>query len=207
MMHVITDQLPTEARTLSIDMFRDRKRVFVDLMSWNIPVTNDLEIDEFDNKKAIYLVVEDEINGHHLGSLRLLPTTSPHILGNIYPHLCENTVPIESNIYEITRFCLSPKLRSRERRIILKRLVVGMAEFANFAGISSYTGVTNLDFLGQILLFGGNCVPLGLPIKDGSTFIGAFQYHIDPDTIANLARTGNYHPSGMVGFSSQKLAA
>ena len=51
-------------------MFADRKQVFVDILKWDLPVTEGLyEIDQFDNDDAVYLLAIDE-NGAHLGSMR-----------------------------------------------------------------------------------------------------------------------------------------
>ena len=58
-------------------MFEDRKRLFVDLLGWDVPVIdNRFEIDRFDTKHAVYFVAADE-DGQHQGSLRLLPTIHP----------------------------------------------------------------------------------------------------------------------------------
>jgi len=66
-------------------MFRDRKRVFVDLLKWDVPVVDgEYEIDQFDTDRAVYLIAVDDA-GDHLGSIRLLPTDGDHILGSIFP--------------------------------------------------------------------------------------------------------------------------
>src|SRR3546814_6800436 len=61
-------------------MFEARKRVFVDLLGWDVPVlAGRFEVDQFDDVHARYLVLTDR-QGSHLGSARLLDTRRPHIL-------------------------------------------------------------------------------------------------------------------------------
>ncbi|WP_336965639.1 acyl-homoserine-lactone synthase [Sphingobium aquiterrae] len=92
-------------------MYRDRKHVFVDLLKWDVPVIDGcFEIDQFDDDRAIYLVAAGE-SGAHRGSIRLLPTDGPHILGTIFPELCDAAVPRSPDIFEISRGCLSMRLR------------------------------------------------------------------------------------------------
>src|SRR4051812_20664559 len=86
-------------------MFEARKRVFIDLLKWDVPVLEGrYEIDQFDDELATYLVVADTA-GAHLGSARLLKTTRPHILDTLFPELCSGDPPRGPNILEITRFC------------------------------------------------------------------------------------------------------
>lgn len=68
------------------DMYRDRKRIFVDMLGWDVPVIDGTyEIDQFDDEHAIYVVATNE-RGEHDGSIRLLPSIRPHVLGNIFPN-------------------------------------------------------------------------------------------------------------------------
>ena len=75
-------------------MHRDRKAVFVDRLKWDVPVVDGVfEKDQFDTSDAIYLVATDPKHQQHLGSVRLLPSNGPHLLGEVFPHLCEKAVP------------------------------------------------------------------------------------------------------------------
>lgn len=65
-------------------MFEARKRVFVDLLGWDLAVLADrYEIDQFDDENARYLIITDPHHSH-LASARLLPTTRPHILDTLF---------------------------------------------------------------------------------------------------------------------------
>src|SRR3546814_14818621 len=68
-------------------MFEDRKRLFVDLLGWDLSVQDARwEIDQFDDDDAVYLIALDQ-TGDHAGSLRLLPSKKPQILSELFPEL------------------------------------------------------------------------------------------------------------------------
>lgn len=178
-------------------MHRDRKRVFIDQLKWDLPPAGDLEIDAFDNDYAEYLVVCDARTQEHLGSMRLLPTDRSHILGNLFPSLCEEGVPSGPEIREITRLCLSRRLKSAERRIVFHRLVTALVEYALLTGISAYTAVTSMHWLTQTLALGWRCRPLGMPQIVGGELVCAMMIHIEPHTIELLREAGTYQTSGL----------
>ena len=167
-------------------MFKARKEVFVDLLKWDLPVLEgEYEIDSFDNRDAEYLIVAGH-DGRHLGSARLLRTTSQHILGNLFPFLCASAVPTGSGIFEITRFCLDRNQHAPQRRSSRNRLVSALVNYALDRGIHTYTGVAEMQWLQQILAFGWRCRPLGVPQQLDCGMIGALAIEIDANTPALL---------------------
>ena len=171
-------------------MFVARKRVFVDLLKWDVPVLDGrFEIDQFDDDRAIYLVLADN-SGAHLGSARLLPTMQPHILGDLFPELCEDAPPRGNDIYEITRFCLDRSLNARDRRIVRDTLVSAIVDHALDHDIRSYTAIAEMGWFQQILAFGWRCAPLGLPHAHDGTLIAALAIDIDQTTPFLLAQAG-----------------
>lgn len=166
-------------------MYRDRKRVFVDDLGWDLQVHDGLEQDQFDTDAAVYLLVLDE-DGAHLGSVRLLPTRGPHLLGDVFPHLCEGGPPIGQDVWEITRLCTRPGLDDPRR--VRQQILIALAEFALLMGVSRYTCVTHLPFLARLLAIGWDCEPLGLPIRDHGVEIGAMVIRITPETLVMLRR-------------------
>lgn len=171
-------------------MFAARKSVFVDLLKWTVPVVaGRYEIDQFDNDHATYLVLTDR-DGGHLGSARLLPTTRPHILGQLYPFLCADTPPSGETVSEITRFCLDRSLRAVERRAVRDTLVRALVDHALARGITTYTAIAEMAWFQQILAFGWQCLPLGLPQDVGGAQLAALAITIDRDTPHRLATAG-----------------
>jgi acyl-homoserine lactone synthase len=177
---------PSKERTLR-SMFEDRKSVFVDLLKWDVPVLGGrFELDEFDDERATYIIVAD-CNGDHRGSARLLPTTGRHILGSLFAGLCNSPPLAGPDVFEITRFCLSRRQNAECRRRTRNQLVSALTLYALQAGIKTYTGVAELQWLQQILAFGWECRPLGAPQRLDCGLIGALAIDIGPDTPGLLA--------------------
>jgi len=171
-------------------MFEARKRVFVDLLQWDVPVlAGRYELDQFDDPNALYLILTDSA-GVHLASARLLDTELPHLLDSIFPELCADEVPRGPAIREITRFCLDPSKPAAERRTLRDTLIVGLADYALHAGIDSYSCVAEHGWLRQILLFGWRCTRLDGAGQSNASELGALQIFIDPDTPARLIAGG-----------------
>jgi acyl-homoserine lactone synthase len=178
-------------------MFAARKRVFVDLLRWDLPARADpYEVDQFDDVHAEYLVVEDAA-GQHCASARLLRTMRPHILDSLFPQLCAGAPPRGRRVREITRFCLAPGIGARARRDARNVLVSALVDHALASGIHGYSGVAELAWLQQILAFGWRCRPLGPPRTAGSRTLGALVIEIASDTPARLAANGIYRATAI----------
>jgi N-acyl-L-homoserine lactone synthetase len=163
-------------------MFAARKQVFIDLLKWDVPVlAGKYELDQFDDEHASYLILTDDEHTH-MASARLLPTTREHILGDIFPQLCEEPAPRGETIYEITRFCLDRSLNARDRRIVRDTLVTALVDHALTNDITTYTAVAEMGWYSQILAFGWHCTPLGLPHSDGTKVMAALAIAIDVAT-------------------------
>jgi N-acyl-L-homoserine lactone synthetase len=188
MVTVITRSEQSAHREVLESMHRDRKRVFVDRLGWKIEIVDgQFEIDQFDTPEAVYLVVHDA--HQHLGSVRLLPTTQPHILDSMFPHLCDGPVPVGEDIWEITRLCTAPDLANA--RPVREAISVALTEFALLAGIRRYSLVTHLAYLSQLIAIGWDCEPLGMPASDSGKMIGALAIDITPATLTLLrSQTG-----------------
>lgn len=174
------------------NMHRDRKRVFVDLRRWDVPVIDgQFEIDQFDCDHAVYLVSASE-DGEHRGSIRLLPTQRPHILGSLFPDLCNGPSPVGEHVWEITRGCISPRLRAAERLRERNMLTTAAVLFARMNAITRFVCVADSSWLSQILSLGWICEPLGEPRTIAGSTTGALQIHISEETLPLLQRAGTY---------------
>ena len=178
-------------------MFAARKKVFVDLLTWDVPVLDGrFEVDQFDDEQATYVIV-GSADGRHLGSARLLATTRPHILGDLYPQLCAGPVPRGPDVFEITRFCLGRGQGAARRRETRNRLVSALAQVALRRGIRTYTGVAEIRWLQQILAFGWDCRPLGPPRAVAGCLLGGLRISIAADTPSLLERNGIWVPQAL----------
>lgn len=168
-------------------MHADRKRVFVDMLKWDVPHDGTFEKDQYDTDRADYLMLQDKTTGEHCGSVRLLPTTGPHILGDVFPFLCEGPVPCGPRIREITRLVVSPSVNRRERLHVRNMLGRAMVEFALMFEIEYYTAVCEMGFLSQLLASGWRIDPLGLPQDVSGSLIGAVLIHVEPSSISKTS--------------------
>jgi len=204
MVHLITNQNRPQFQNQLASMHRDRKRVFVDRLKWKVPVIDDLyEVDQFDTDYAVYLI---DIDGQreHLGSMRLLPTTRPHLLGSIFPYLCQNGVPVGEDIWEVTRLCTRPGLKSGEPRRIRQRVITAMVEFGLLYGITRFTCVAEMPWISQIIGMGWRCDPLGLPQEVDGEMIGALQINISPEVLKIFRQhPGCSAPVLMTGYMAE----
>ncbi|PJG49624.1 autoinducer synthase [Sphingobium sp. LB126] len=187
-------------------MHRDRKRVFVDFRKWNVPVVNgEFEIDQFDGPRTVYCIASDEYGAHN-GSIRLLPSTAPHILGDLFPELCDEEVPTGPGIWELTRACLSPRLTPMARKQTRNALTTAVVEYALYRGITAYTCIADSGWWSQVLALGWDCRPLGLPRLIDRTMTGALQIEITPATPTLLEQAGTYIPCRLVAFDDALVA-
>jgi acyl-homoserine lactone synthase len=171
-------------------MFEARKRVFVDLLKWDVPVLEGrYEVDQFDDEHARYIIVSSR-RGDHLASARLLPTTRPHILDTLFPDLVAGEPPRGPDILEITRFCLERGCDAAERRSARNRLVSALVVFAIGNGVRTFTGVAEQAWLQQVLGFGWKCRPLGLPRLVSGSMTGALRIDINEETPRLLEHGG-----------------
>lgn len=88
-------------------MLRLRKSVFADRLGWDVPVVGDHERDRYDDLNPAYLVWCNASGSTLYGSTRLLPTTGPTLLYDVFrdtfPDAAELSAP---SIWEATRTCL-----------------------------------------------------------------------------------------------------
>lgn len=173
-------------------MFEARKRIFVDLLKWDVPILEDTyEIDQFDTPTAVYLVLTGE-NGQHRASARLLRSDGPRILRDLYPQLCDQPVPQDEAFREITRFCIDPTLPRADRRDVRNQLVSALADFALSEGISGYSAVAPMPWFRQIAQFGWRCQQLGPSVLIDGQQLVALRIDIEQDTREQLANAGIY---------------
>ncbi|SEO04616.1 N-acyl-L-homoserine lactone synthetase [Duganella sp. CF517] len=92
-------------------IFRYRYSVFVERLHWTLPCAGaGLEVDQFDRDDTYHVCVRDA--GATIGYARLLPTTEPYLLSEVFPQLMDKAmIPRSPAVWELSRFC-SVDLRS-----------------------------------------------------------------------------------------------
>lgn len=193
----IGEQIEIDEDSALRAMFRARKEIFIDLLKWDLPVlANEFEVDQFDRQAEYLILLEQDVR--HRASTRLLRTDRPHLLGDLYPHLCAGPVPAGPTIREITRFCLDRHQRAPERRSARNQLVTALVEYALATGITAYTGVAEQEWFEQIRRFGWACEALGQPVVHERGSLVALHIRIDDETIGRLQASGVYEAPRMM---------
>ncbi|HMI20856.1 MAG TPA: acyl-homoserine-lactone synthase [Sphingomonas sp.] len=206
MLHILSTAEPPYGAQALRGMFEARRRVFVDLLGWKVPVIDGrYEVDQYDTHHCTYLVLTDAA-GHHLASARLLPTERPHILDSLYPHLCDGAAPKGPDIFEITRFCLERDLQTHDRRRARDTLVCALANHALERGIRAYSAIAERRWVEQIRGFGWRTKMLGPERREGSRLLAALSIAIDHDTPRRL-RAAGLAPDEMLGGTRERAAA
>lgn len=125
-------------------MHRLRHRVFIEELKWPVGAirsVNGMEFDQFDTPFAHYIV---RLNGEGQvdACTRLLPTTGPYLLGDVFGHLIQTIDrPSSHAIWETTRFCADRRTAPKN---IVGQLVAAMIEFGLAHGISNYVSVSDI---------------------------------------------------------------
>jgi N-acyl-L-homoserine lactone synthetase len=88
-------------------MFRLRKKVFHDQLAWEVPVNGEYERDFYDDRRPVYLMWCDDSRQKLYGSLRLMPTTGPTLLHDVFRKTFPANVDLTApGIWEGTRMCV-----------------------------------------------------------------------------------------------------
>jgi N-acyl-L-homoserine lactone synthetase len=81
-----------------------RHKIFIERLGWQLPTAHNIERDQFDLPDTLY-VVAHEPNGAICGCARLLPTTQPYLLSEVFPELMGGlTLPCTREVWELSRF-------------------------------------------------------------------------------------------------------
>jgi len=81
-----------------------RHKVFVERLGWQLTTPDGMERDQFDRPDTVYVVASNEL-GDVCGCARLLPTTQPYLLSEVFPDLLNGLSPPSSaDVWELSRF-------------------------------------------------------------------------------------------------------
>ena len=120
-------------------MFRNRAEAFSDRLGWEVVVKDGYERDRFDDANPLYLVSVDPDTEEYWGSLRLLPTTGPNMLRDVFAQLLDGDFIESATIWESSRICATTSPRQPDRgrsgvNYALSELILGIGEVAVAAG-------------------------------------------------------------------------
>lgn len=122
------------------EMLKLRYRVFKDRLGWRVPGRSGIDFDEFDVCQPYYLLAKDDY-GKLVGCWRMLPTSGPYMLNDVFPQLLGDRKPPASPlVWEGSRFAVDCEYQGRAGLGALSRfsaeIFCGVCEFAIGHGIT-----------------------------------------------------------------------
>jgi acyl homoserine lactone synthase len=142
------------------EMFRLRKRVFHDRLGWDVQIIDGKETDLFDGLDPAHIISVDQ-EGHVVGCMRLLQTTGPHMLADVFSSILDGEPPLRSStLWEATRFCVDTTRLSTGRgrntiSYVTSEVMIGAFEYAMEAGVSDAIAVID-PVMNRVLQRSGN---------------------------------------------------
>lgn len=169
-------------------MHYQRKAVFVDRAGWKVPVVADLEIDRYDLlEDTVYLLAKDEPRGPLLASARLLRTTGPHLMEDLYSASYRAALPCGPAVWEVSRFCTAPGIGGRGRRLgLLWQIICGVMELGLAQGIEQAIFAANRALLPLALECGWEARIVAPTMSDGDDEVTAVAAAVTPDGLRNV---------------------
>lgn len=146
MIHVVDSLNAAEHRELLDQMHQLRARVFADRLGWAVQVANGRERDRFDRLDPTHIISTDD-DGNVVGCMRLLQTTGPHMLSEVFSVLLDGEPPLRSaTIWEATRFCVDTQRLGRGMTrnsisYVTSEVMIGAFEYGRKSGITDAVAV------------------------------------------------------------------
>lgn len=182
-------------------MFSMRAAVFADRLGWDVTVVDGKEIDRFDAEDPLYLLCLDEVTGDLKGAVRLLPTTGPNMLRDVFSVLVPDGAVESLRIWESSRFAINPMLtvgpdRHDANRVVNTttiELLCGLVEVAQLVGVEHIVSV--FDARMARIFRAADCPYelIGTPTRIGKTMTYAGLFEISGSMRQRLGNAGGLH--------------
>ncbi len=115
MIHIVTTENTGAYAEQIMQMHRLRYKVFAERLNWEVQTSGDMEFDVYDAMSPTYVLSIDN-KGSVRGCLRLLPTTGPYMLKEVFPVLLGGKdAPKDPHILESSRFAVDHEFKGQDR--------------------------------------------------------------------------------------------
>ncbi|MEO7326232.1 MAG: acyl-homoserine-lactone synthase [Dokdonella sp.] len=166
-------------------MFRLRHDVFHDRLGWQVRSERGREHDWYDLIGPHYLVARNEFGSDAIGCWRLLPTTGPYMLRDVFPMLLDgSTAPTDPRVWEISRFAVATEHAGGTYGFstLPAEMLRAMLRFGVEQGLDAIIGVTSAAVERMLRQLGFKVERLGRPQKIGKVMSVAFRLPLDERT-------------------------
>ncbi|WP_416457053.1 acyl-homoserine-lactone synthase [Pseudomonas sp. LFS022] len=167
-----------------------RYRVFVEQLGWQLPSEDEkFERDQYDRDDTVYVLGRDA-NGEICGCARLLPTTRPYLLQEVFPHLLadEHPAPRSAHVWELSRFAATPEEGADAGSLAwsVRPMLAAAVECAARRGARQLIGVTFCSIERLFRRIGVHAHRAGAPVSIDGRMVVACWIDIDAQTLAAL---------------------
>jgi N-acyl-L-homoserine lactone synthetase len=165
-----------------------RYKIFIERLGWQLPVEHGMERDQFDHAETLYVVARGP-QGDICGCARLLPTTAPYLLSEVFAHLMgDQAVPRTADVWELSRFAAASLAQSSsaEAAANTRRLLAAAVQAAWINGAKRLITVSPMGIERLLQRMGVNSRRAGPPsLADGKRIFGCW-IEIDEQTLCAL---------------------
>ncbi|MGY4362940.1 N-acyl-L-homoserine lactone synthetase [Bradyrhizobium sp. i1.3.6] len=194
MMQLITPEHYGEFVDELAEIHRLRYRVFKQRLGWDVLVSGDMEVDEFDVLRPAHLL-HRATDGRIQGCVRLLPSTGPTMLRDTFPILLDGQpAPRSDQVWESSRFALdvppdAPKANGGLAAATYE-LFAGMIEFGLSMRLSEIVTVTDARMARILRRAGWPLRSIGKPRSLGNTLAMAGYLEVSTDALERIRNAG-----------------
>lgn len=194
MIVLITEPSYGEFSSTLVAMHELRHRVFKVRMDWDVQISGDMEIDDFDALHPTYLTQLSN-DGRVQGCVRLLPTVGPTMLRDAFPVLLGGqAAPSTPLVWESSRFATdvpadAPK-GAHGIALATYELFAGMVEFGLSRQLTDIVTVTDARMERILRRAGWPLRRIGNPSTVGSTLAVAGYLTISSEILSRLREGG-----------------
>ncbi|BCH29802.1 acyl-homoserine-lactone synthase [Mesorhizobium sp. L-8-10] len=182
-------------------MFRMRAAVFADRLGWDVTVVDGREVDQFDAEDPLYLLCVDEVAEELKGAVRLLPTTGPNMLRDVFSVLVPDGSVESPLIWESSRFAVNPKLTvgptgheaNHTVNSTMVELLCGLVEAARLAGVEHIVSVFDARMARIFRTVDCPYEVIGHPTRIGRTMTYAGLFEISDSMRRRLGNKAGLH--------------
>ena len=201
MIEVLTSNI--RGRLLSADildsMYRLRSAAFSERLGWDVRSVGGREYDTFDDVDPTYMVVRDRSRPNFaLGCWRLLPTTGPYMLRDVFPELLDGApAPADPRVWEISRYAVTPDAKAARPGLGFGDISIAMWRrlyaFSQDAGIDAFVAVTTTAVERLVARLGLTIERFGPPRRVGCAQTVAFTLPMDAraETVLGMPAVGH----------------
>ena len=193
MLLTVNEDQRSEYSDIFRQMYELRARQFKDRRGWRVDVTNGMERDRFDELNPLYICVVSPDRKKLMASLRLLPTTGPHMLSDVFPEVMGGAPIIRDPlILESSRFCVDTQMAKgfgpEGINYVTRQLLLGLFATAHDRGIKQIISVFDV-YMERILARSGCIFDRVGPVQryDNLRTVGGL-FQVGPEVIGALRR-------------------